>query len=389
VDRQLSLLIAGLDKAVATVAGKIQSTMALTERYVDPTEIDKVMAFFRAHWDPQHILGHDREFLIWQFSPERCAGFEQAGLSAATLWDGNKLVGFLGVIGCGFNGSGTVVHGAWLCNLIVLPQYRPVGGWMRLMSSVHRLPINVVGVVTFPPNVDRLYRAMGYYTQDRLFRFVRIVDPEQMAQLIVGNGWRAQVWSPIGSQVSSDLKIESVTTLDQSWDRFWRCFTERGYFGTNRDARYMLWRYLRHPRLRHVIKVALAPGGEIRGAAVYRVEQVKGHPVRVMRLLELMALDNADYECLLGAVARDGEDLGVAFIDHYTTRALHPIFADLGWLEEDDIRETVPGLFQPLVRARRTLNVGVRLLGASALSGLDWTPHLHVVKSDGDQDRPN
>ena len=37
-----------------------------------------------------------------------------------------------------------------------------------------------------PSELDRLYRAMGYYTEDRLFRFVRIVDPEQMAQLIVG-----------------------------------------------------------------------------------------------------------------------------------------------------------------------------------------------------------
>jgi hypothetical protein len=43
----------------------------------------------------------------------------------------------------------------------------------------------------------------------------------------------------------------------------------------------------------------------------------------------------------------------------YTTRTLHPVFADLGWLEEEENRDTVPGLFQSLVRARRNLNVGV------------------------------
>jgi hypothetical protein len=94
-------------------------------------------------------------------------------------------------------------------------------------------------------------------------------------------------------------------------------------------------------------------------------------------------------ESLLAAVARDGEDSGIAFIDHYTTRPLHPVFTRLGWLEEDEIRDTLPGLFQPLVRARRDLNVAVRLLDTSAPRGLDWTRHLHVVKSDGDQDRPN
>jgi hypothetical protein len=136
--------------------------------------------------------------------------------------------------------------------------------------------------------------------------------------------------------------------------------------------------------------VAFAPDGEIRGAAVYRIEQIKDHPVRIMRLLELMALDSEGYTSLLEAVAREGEDLGVAFIDHYTARPLHPVFLGLGWVEENDLHGTlVPGLFQPLVRARRPVNVGVRLLGPSAWQSRDCMSHLYIVKSDGDQDRPN
>jgi hypothetical protein len=46
-------------------------------------------------------------------------------------------------------------------------------------------------------------------------------------------------------------------------------------------------------------------------------------------------------------------------------------------------------LFQPLVRTRRNLNVGVRLLDPSSAKEADWVRHLHVVKSDGDQDRPS
>jgi len=364
--------------------------MTLDERFIAPNEINQVMAFFRAYKHPQYILGRDRDFLTWQLSPQRCRGFEQAGLSAVTLWDGDELVGLLGVIGCGFNGNGAVVDGGWLCNLIVLPQYRSAGGWMRLMKSVHSLPINVVGVVTFPPNIAQLYRAMGYQIRDRLFRFIRIVDPEQTGQIVVGDGWRRQLRPSTTSQAPTGLKVELATALDQRWDRFWRRFTERGYFGTNHDSRYMQWRYLQHPRLQHVIKVAIAPDGEIRGGAVYRVEQVKDRPVRLMRLLELMALDDATYERVLQAVMQDGDSLGVAFIDHYTTRALHPIFRDLDWFEEEEDQDTlVPGLFQPLVLTRRNLNLGVRLLGPSTLQGLDLMRYLHAVKSDGDQDRPS
>jgi hypothetical protein len=365
--------------------------MALVERFIDSTEIDRVLAFFRAHKRPQHILGRDADFLIWQLSPERCRGFEQAGLSAATLWDGNELVGILGVIGCRFNSSGAAIDGGWLCNLIVLPEYRPVGGWMRLMKFVHRLPILTAGVVGFPPNIGQLYRAMGYYVCDRLFRFIRIVDPQQTAQIVTGDDWRSQIRQSAMLRVSPALKIDSLTSLDERWDRFWQSFTERGYFGTHRDASYMAWRYLRHPRLEHVIKVAIAADSkEIRGAAVYRIEQVKDHPVCLLRLLELMALDDASYKGVLSTVAHDGETLGVAFIDHYTTRPLHPVFLDLGWFEEQDAQDAIlPGLFQPLVPARRNLNVGVRLLGPSARKDLGWTKDLHVVKSDGDQDRPS
>ena len=46
------------------------------------------------------------------------------------------------------------------------------------------------------------------------------------------------------------------------------------------------------------------------------------------------------------------------------------------------------GLFQPLVPARRDVNVAIRLLGSSGQRSPDWVRQLNIVKSDGDQDRP-
>jgi len=364
--------------------------MPLVERFIDPTEIDRVLTFFRGYKQPQHILGQDRDFLVWQFSPERCRGFEGAGLAACTLWDDDEIVGFVGIIGSRFNRNGAVIDGGWLCNLIVLPDYRAVGGWMRLMKAVHRLPIGAVGVVGFPPKIGQLYRAMGYHMHDRLFRYVRIVDPEPTGQIVAGDGWRGYARPRSQPRTSSEVKIESVSALDRRWDSFWRRFSERGYFGTNRDSDHMTWRYLEHPRLQHVVKVATAPNGEIKGGAVYRVEQVRDGPQRLLRLLELVALDDATYAGLLQAVARDAEELGVAFIDHYTSRPLHAVFREEGWFEEEEAEDTVmPGLFQPLVSERWILNAGVRLLGPSAQADFGWTQHVLIVKSDGDRDRPS
>jgi GNAT superfamily N-acetyltransferase len=360
--------------------------MSLVERPVDPAEIDSVMAFLRANKRPGHILGHDRDFLVWQLSPGRCRGFEHAGLSALALWDGDEIVGLLGVIGAKFNRDGSIFDGGWLCNLIVLPEYRSVGGWMRLMKAVHHLPLQVVGVVGFPFNVVQLYRAMGYSIQ-RLFRFVRILDAEQVNSIAPWDGWRA--WSPTAArQIASDIEVASVTTLDERWDRFWQRFASTDYFGPHRDSAYMTWRYLNHPRLQHAVKLAFAENGKINGGAVYRIEPVKGRPELVLRLLELISLDEPTYAALLQSIVLDGESLRVAFIDHYTSRPLHPVFEKLGWMEESAVQDAVlPGLFQPLVRDRHNVNVGIRLLGSSR--DADLLRGLHVVKSDGDQDRPS
>jgi GNAT superfamily N-acetyltransferase len=360
--------------------------MALVERPVDPAEIECVMAFFRANKRPGHILGQDRDFLVWQLSPGRCRGFEHAGLSALALWDGDEIVGLLGVIGAKFNRDGSVFDGGWLCNLIVLPQYRSVGGWIRLMKAAHHLPLQAVGVVGFPSNVGQLYRAMGYSIHERLFRFARILDAEQTNSIAPWDGWRT--CSPAAPNIASDIVVESVAVLDERWDRFWQRFTSADYFGLHRDSAYVTWRYLNHPRLQHALKLALAENGEINGGAVYRIEQVKGRPERVLRVLELMASDEPTYAALLQSIVREGEDRRVAFIDHYTSRPLHPVFKKLGWFEEHAVQDAVlPGLFQPLVRDRHNVNVGIRLLGSA--KDADLLRGLHVVKSDGDQDRPS
>jgi hypothetical protein len=264
-------------------ARKTQAAMALTERSVDRTEIDQVMSFLRANWHPQHILGHDRDFLAWQFAPARCRGFEQAGLSVVGLWDQHKLAGMVGLIGCGFNQNGAVVDGAWLCNLIVLPDYRRAGGWMRLMSSVHRLPLGAVSVITFPRHRSAL-AALGYSIRDRLFR---------LCALLTKSRWRRSPRRSL-ARANTDRVLPNVKLgrddARRTVDRFWRRFTGRvisaltGILATCSGAISIIRDFN--------MSSLPAPDGEISGAALPD-RQVKDHPVRVMRLLELMAVDHA------------------------------------------------------------------------------------------------
>ena len=92
-----------------------------------------------------------------------------------------------------------------------------------------------------------------------------------------------------------------------------------------------------------------------------------------------MALDEPTCAALLDAVVREGEASGVAFIDHYTSRSLHPMFQSAGMVRGERAANTVvPGLFQPLVMGRRSVNVGVRMLDPQAAKGADLARHLHT-----------
>ena len=112
--------------------------------------------------------------------------------------------------------------------------------------------------------------------------------------------------------------------------------------------------------------------------------------MRLLRLLELMALDDTAYRSVLGAVARHGEELGVAFVDHYTARPLHAVFGMRDGSKRAIFRiRWCRDYFSRSSRERRDLNVGVRLFGSLARDGVDLTRDFLVVKSDGDQDRPS
>ena len=362
----------------------------LVERFVDTSEIDTVMRFFREHWGKDHILGNDRDFMLWQMSPRRSPIFANAGLAALSYWDGLRLAGLIGVMSMPFNCNGEVADSAWLCNLQAAPEYLPLGIGTKLMTGVHKLPIAGIGAAGINLRVIPMYRAMRYHCIDKLPRFIRIVDAARARALIAGKSAEEMLSPRTAARRDSACHVEHATASGDEWDAFWANFTSAGYFGTHRDSNLIRWRYLEHPRLRYQVTLARDSGGRLVGGMVHRLETVKDREEKLLRVVELIAREDAAYAALLIEAERVGADAGVAFIDHYSSQPRADIFRDLGWYEEDDHPGVVtPGLFQPLLRQTRKINLAVRLLGGTAWKAKPWREQLYVVKADGDQDRPS
>ena len=136
--------------------------------------------------------------------------------------------------------------------------------------------------------------------------------------------------------------------------------------------------------------VARAASGAVVGGAVWREEQVRDTPLKVLRLIELLGKHSAAYHALIQYVEAQGRICGAAMIDHYSTRPPADDLRSCGWFMESAADgDTLPCLFQPLVRQSRDMNYAVRVMARAGELAAHAAERLLVVKSDGDQDRPN
>ncbi|MBX3575944.1 MAG: GNAT family N-acetyltransferase [Rhizobiaceae bacterium] len=361
--------------------------MAAELRYCGEDDLAPVQDFFARYWGENHIIARDLAFARWQMSPARTDAFGDAALAALSYWDKERLVGFIGVMPMSFNFSGRVIPSAWMCNLQAAPEYLEQGIGMKLMLAVHNLPFDAVGAVGINPRVVPMFRAMRYNCSDRIPRYVRVVNTGAFERL---TGRNRPPIRPSAPPAQTGISVSQAITVPVEWDPFWHQFVSRGYFGTHRDSEFMRWRYLDHPWLRYRFAIARTQDSEVAGAVVWRVESVRDSDIAVVRLIELITTDFETTRALASFVEQEARAAGAAMLDHYGMHANKAALEACGWFDESDFPDlVVPSLFQPLVAQRRSMNFAVRTLPRSGIRADEYAHVLSVIKSDGDQDRPN
>jgi hypothetical protein len=179
--------------------------------------------------------------------------------------------------------------------------------------------------------------------------------------------------------------------VERAWDELWQRELAPRFHGVCRDAAFLRWRYLEHPRWKYAIWVARrSSDGVPRGIAVSRIEPLAGRLESVYRILDLVAADAECGAALAHALSTDARQHGAAFADFYCTRAASaaPLEA-LGFVREARLPRPLPVLFQPLDFRPHAINAAFWMRGRTDAAEVFSHPDLYVTRIEGDQDRPN
>jgi hypothetical protein len=350
--------------------------------------IPELQAFIDQHWkQPGHVLSRDRELLCWQH-PHPCD--DRLSVLVADAPEGG-IAGILGIIPAGFCAQGERLEAAWLAMWVVRPELRRHQLGLRLLTRVMADTDGLVATLGGNETTMRILRSLRFHTVDSVPRWVRPVSLQALDAVLgaVGARDRAAHWrgrpppGPRARAAAGRVRIVPWSGDAERWDRLWSHLAPR-LVGTWRDAAYLDWRYLEHPRFDYELRLA-ERDGDVVALLAYRRQPVAGVDADVVRIVE--AIGDEDGVARLAAEILDAvSDERLAFIDFYCTGARFGAPLERAGFVPEPAEGTLPSLFQPL-DARRA-----RLTGA--FWSARWPVHLagtdtYFTRSDGDQDRPS
>ena len=347
-------------------------------------QLPELLAFFAEQYSPDYILARDERFFRWMFGGAAPNGGEDQVLKLKVASVEGHVAGCIGYVPVEFSAGGRVVRGAWAANWMVAESYRRLGLGPLLIREL-AASFDVTLALGGNRDAHDLLPRMGWTDFGDLRRYVAVLNPQAAGLLSVTGTieWPPAPQIPPGG--SRDVIVAQVARFSEEatalWDRLYgHCA------GTRRTADYLNWRYEQHPNFQYrLFESRMA--GTLTGIAVYRIEEVRDVPVRMGRLVEMIATDE-DAVTLLAAVLDDGRGHGVAAFDFFCSSSrVAPVLERAGFLPGERAPAIeVPMLFQPIDRSR----TGVLFMAhtkkvTEAGQASDW----YVTSADGDQDRPN
>lgn len=355
------------------------TTVAFTECREE--HVEDVREFFARVYRPDYVLAIDERLFRWQFGGLNGGSARCYHLTLALV--GGTIAGCLGYIPVEATMRGRVLRGAWTANWIVAPEHRHLALGPRLMRALVRRH-DVVLVAGASPQALEILPRLGFVHFGSLGRHVRVLDRAGLEQLTGRPSPQSLTREPSPGPPDPSLVVGRVARFDASIDGLWESVWGEGA-GTRRSAAYLNWRYADHPTFEYRLFRA-SSNGVSSGLGVYRVENVRGTPLRVGRVVELLALEGSEGG-LVGAIEDDARREHLVLLDLFcSSQKMAPALNGRGWFTDDGETANIPVLFQPVVPGRRKIPF-LACLGRATplLSRDDW----YVTKGDGDQDRPN
>lgn len=362
-------------------------------RFFKRTEKDLLMQSIHRIWANDHILSRDERLLNHMFyeTPGHELMTDKEHFSFLGAWEGEQVIGLLGVMPFPFNFNGKKGLSCCLTNWIVASEARATGAGLALIDKVHSFKPDMILSLGVSDEGSKIYKLMRWDIQPYVPRWIGLVNKNRtMDVLLDGDDRPLRYFTEIKPiKYEGQYLVERRETIDKtSWDTFDKACSKK-YIGIHRNADFLTWRYEQHPSFDYQFLICKS-GNDMKGLLVYRIEQLTSGE-KIGRIVECITSDQDSAICLANALTDNQELL---FYDFYcfsnaTTWGLEAIGFKRIYASEQD-PYTIPSRFQPVDLNNTTM------LAACYFSDkikAKWNSvildSLYITKADSDQDRPN
>lgn len=353
----------------------------------DETQWSKLREFVKKHYGENHIL-QDKKFFHWQFfeNPYKPKNFSPFKVMSS----GGRILGHLGFIPVETKVFDSVCRkGCILVNLMLEESCRAFGLGAYLVKSAMK-EFSLMWATGYTPRTGPMYKKMGGWQElGYLNRYIKIIDNKRVGELI---GEKIEAAITLENKESAKVEISSMEEIPNEFNNFWQKISYKYPITVNRNTEYLNWRYVRHPYFRYQILVARQKGLFF-GYLIFRINQSRGGNERYItgHIVDLIADDEA-ISPLLMAMEKKMREYKVQLIDYYGAgKSYEKFFTARGYKNNtENPYDKIPARFNPIDRKINNLNFLVYYNGMSERKNdLCNINNWHIVKGDGDSDRPN
>lgn len=329
-------------------------------------------------YGPRYIFTNKR-FVDWQHR-------HNGGPSSLYLIDmGGELRGVLGSVPLSLNLAGQDIFACCYANIRVDPELRKVGLGVALIEY-GRSPDKLVYGMGHSDEMTPVYRNLGWRSDIRLKRYLKVIRADRVERLKTEDSPLQVERKPVEDGFSRG-SCKQIEVFGEEADDFWQSVRNKYPVTINRYSSYLNWRYADHPLIPYKMFVHTGPNGSIQGYAVIRIEESSGY--RIGRIIDFISSDAAEVP-LLEHVTAYAEKNDVDLLDFFFSGGFHiPSLLAAGFSSNETAgSETIPMLFNPIDRTRKTVNFAYSIPTEELRVQGDDPEKWYVTKGDGDIDRP-
>ena len=344
---------------------------------VKQSNMKNLKNFYDKAYGKYHVLKNNSHFQ-WQFKKNPFLKNEE--ISIIVDERNNKIISHLGCIPFKLKIFNSIKKGIWHISFFTLDEYRGKGLGLQLVKFSNR-QFDFAMVLSGSEGTESIYHKIGGFTLGNLKRHVCITQKSKIENFL---GIKIPTVQNV-SKYHTKCNMKRIRDIDRDYDKFWNAVKERYPITTERDRRYVNWRYLKHPLIDYHF-LNLEYNDTTVGFAVIRFE-LKNKEIKAARIVDMIVKKDFEEELIFSVKKYCMKK--AHFIDFFCTGNFYSKALKKFGFFNNKLSIKIPSVFNPIDKSRRPhINFLYSDLKKSINHKiLENDSNWYFVKADSDQDR--